>query len=179
MRISYDRTADTLAFVLGENSSSMRELGEGVTAAYGAGGELVMIQISEVLTRIGSLTDQRQVLLEGLGPPIAVGRPPSTIVTSHIVLDEKGVAWIDDTNIKVIEVAMDRVDWDWGPEAIRRQHPELSLAQIHAALSYYYDHQAKFDAEIQQADKQAQAMKSAQGNDTPVHRKLRTAASLP
>jgi uncharacterized protein (DUF433 family) len=28
------------------------------------------------------------------------------------------------------------------------QHPGLSLAQIHAALTYYYDHQSEMDAEI-------------------------------
>ncbi len=33
----------------------------------------------------------------------------STVLTAHIRLDESGIAWIDDTNIKVIEVAMDRI----------------------------------------------------------------------
>jgi uncharacterized protein (DUF433 family) len=31
-------------------------------------------------------------------------------------------------------------------------HPHLSLAQIHAALAYYYDHRAEVDASLQQAD---------------------------
>ena len=37
---------------------------------------------------------------------------------------------------------------------MHRQHPHLSLAQLHAALAWYYDHQAEMDAEIQrqQAD---------------------------
>lgn len=29
----------------------------------------------------------------------------STISPAHIVVDSRGVAWIDDTNIKVLEVA--------------------------------------------------------------------------
>ncbi len=33
-------------------------------------------------------------------------------------------------------------------EEIHFQHPHLSLAQIHAALSFYYDHQRQFDAQI-------------------------------
>jgi hypothetical protein len=35
------------------------------------------------------------------------------------------------------------------PEEISFQHPHLSLAQIHAALSYYYDHQQEIDAYIE------------------------------
>jgi hypothetical protein len=28
-------------------------------------------------------------------------------MTSHVWLDERGVAWLDDTNVKVVEVALD------------------------------------------------------------------------
>ena len=37
------------------------------------------------------------------------------------------------------------------PEQICEAHyNELTLAQVHAALSYYYDHQPEIDAELQQ-----------------------------
>ena len=72
----------------------------------------------------------------------------SILAPSHIRRDDHGVAWIDDTNVKVIEVVLDRVAYGWGPEEIHFQHPALSLAQIHAALAYYYDHQAELGAEI-------------------------------
>ena len=70
------------------------------------------------------------------------------IAHPHIRLDEQGVAWIDDANIKVIEVVLDRLAYGWSPEEIHVQHPHLSLAQIHAALAHYWDHQATLDAEI-------------------------------
>jgi uncharacterized protein (DUF433 family) len=57
--------------------------------------------------------------------------------TAHIHLDARGVAWIDETNIKVIEVVLDKLAYGWSPEEIHFQHPDLSMAQIHAALSYY------------------------------------------
>ncbi len=60
--------------------------------------------------------------------------PVST--TGHIRLDDRGVAWIDDTNTKVIEVALDMIAHGWSPEEIHFQHPHLSLAQIHAALGF-------------------------------------------
>ena len=65
------------------------------------------------------------------------------IAHPHIKLDEQGVAWIDDANVKVIEVVVDRLAYGWSPEEIHFQHVHLSLAQIHAALAYYYDHQAR------------------------------------
>ena len=68
--------------------------------------------------------------------------------TAHIVLDDRGRGWIDDTNVKVIEVVLDRFAWGLSPEEIHEGYPHLSLAQIHAAFSHYYDHQAAYDAEI-------------------------------
>jgi uncharacterized protein (DUF433 family) len=70
------------------------------------------------------------------------------IAAPHIKRDDRGVAWIDDTNVKVIEVVLDRLAYGWSPEEIHFQHPALSLAQIHAALTYYYDHQPELDTEI-------------------------------
>ena len=72
----------------------------------------------------------------------------SMIAHIHIRLDAQGVAWIDDANVKVIAVVLDRLAYGWSPEEIHFQHPHLSLAQIHAALAHYYDHQAALDAEI-------------------------------
>ena|ERR1043165_392877 len=66
----------------------------------------------------------------------------------YINLDESGRAWIDGANTKVIEIAMDRYAYGWSPEEIQFQHPHLSMAQIHAALSYYHEHREKMDSEI-------------------------------
>ncbi|MFQ5730927.1 MAG: DUF433 domain-containing protein [Planctomycetaceae bacterium] len=68
---------------------------------------------------------------------------------AHVQLDERDVAWIDNTNVKVIEVALEKIAHGSSVEEICEQHRGyLSLAQIHAALTWYYDHQAEFDAEI-------------------------------
>ena len=68
---------------------------------------------------------------------------------THISRDERGVAWIANTNTKVIEVAMDQAAYGWDAEEIHAAHPHLSLSQIHAALSYYHDHKAELDAQMQ------------------------------
>lgn len=68
---------------------------------------------------------------------------------THIRRDERGVAWVAETNTKVIEVAMDHVAYGWDAEEIHAAHTHLSLAHIHAALSYYHDHKQEFDAQMQ------------------------------
>src|SRR5947209_1354691 len=38
-------------------------------------------------------------------------------------------------------------------EEVLMAHPHLTLAQIHAALAYYFDHRAEVDASMQDADR--------------------------
>ena len=101
----------------------------------------------------------------------------AVLMTGHVQLDERGVAWIDDTNTKVIEVALDMIAHGWSPEEIHFQHPHLSLAQIHAALGYYYDHQPELDAQIQRGLRELQRLRKEAG-ESPVQKRLREMGKL-
>jgi len=46
------------------------------------------------------------------------------------------------------------------PSEIQRQYPHLSLAQIHAALAYYYDHQGEIDDTIERELREVAAIHS-------------------
>src|SRR5436305_14889388 len=72
----------------------------------------------------------------------------ATATMAHVEVDEHGVAWITNTKVKVIEVALDKIVHGSSPEEMHFQYPRLSLSQIHAALAYYYDHQSELDAEV-------------------------------
>ena len=61
-------------------------------------------------------------------------------ITPHIRIDEQGRAWIDDANVKVIEIVLDHIAYGWTADAIQENHPALALAQVYAALAWYYDH---------------------------------------
>jgi uncharacterized protein (DUF433 family) len=50
--------------------------------------------------------------------------------------------------IRVAQIVMDYLAHGWSAEEICRQHPPLKLAEVHAALGYYYDHQPEIDSEI-------------------------------
>ena len=99
------------------------------------------------------------------------------LTTTHIWLDERGVAWIDDTNTKVIEVALDMIAHGWSPEEIHFQHPHLSLAQIHAALGYYYDHKAEMDEQIRRGALEVQRLGTEAG-ESPIRKRLREMGKL-
>ncbi len=69
---------------------------------------------------------------------------------THIQRDERGVAWIAETNTKVIEVAAEQAAYGWEAEEIHAAaHPHLALSQIPAALSFYYDHKSELDDQMQ------------------------------
>ncbi len=96
----------------------------------------------------------------------------TTVTSTHIELDQQGVAWISGTKVKVIEVALDKLAHGSSPEEIHFQYPHLSLAQIHAALSFYYEHQTELDAEIGRRWAEVNEL-AAQEADSPLHRRLR------
>jgi uncharacterized protein (DUF433 family) len=52
------------------------------------------------------------------------------------------------TRIKVTQVAIEYERLGWTPDQIIDAHPHLTLAQVHDALSYYYENQAILDEEI-------------------------------
>lgn len=81
-------------------------------------------------------------------------------IVSHVHRDEQGRAWIDDTNVKVIEVVLDHLAYGWNAESIQENHPHLSLAQVYAALAWYYDHPVEMDAEIEQQDERLRSLRA-------------------
>lgn len=84
----------------------------------------------------------------------------STITYAHIEFTPDGVPLVAGTTTKVIEVALDRIAHGWSADEIHRQHPHLSLAQIHAALTYYYDHRLEMDAVIREQVEEVERLRA-------------------
>jgi uncharacterized protein (DUF433 family) len=93
-----------------------------------------------------------------------------TTAAPHIRLDDRGVTWVDETNTKVREIALDVIAHGWSPKEIQLQHPQLSFAQIHSALGYYYDHKTELDAEINAALNLAETLRKHSGESALRHR---------
>jgi uncharacterized protein (DUF433 family) len=96
----------------------------------------------------------------------------TAVFATQIGLDGQGVAWIGGTKVKVTEIVLDKIAYGWGPEEIHFQHPHLSLAQIHGALTYYYENQSDLDAQIRQGLEEADKL-ATEVSDAGFRRKLR------
>src|SRR5689334_652670 len=84
----------------------------------------------------------------------------AAVPIQHICLDERGVAYIVGTSMKVAHVVIDSQIWSMTPQQIQESYPHLSLAQIHAALAYYYDHKRTIDNEITQTTEEYQRLRA-------------------
>jgi len=56
---------------------------------------------------------------------------------------------------------MDYLAHGWSPDEMCRHYPHLTPAETHAAMTYYYDHQAENDAEIQAELTEVRAARAA------------------
>jgi uncharacterized protein (DUF433 family) len=97
---------------------------------------------------------------------------------THITLDDHGEAWIDDTNVKVIEVVLDKLAHGSTAEEMHVQFPHLSVAQIYSALAYYHDHRDEFDQRIERDRAEIRELRARSG-ETPGRLKLRSLGNRP
>ncbi len=75
----------------------------------------------------------------------------STISSYPHIVKEAGLpARLEDhPRTRVAMIVMDYLGRGLGPEDIVRHYPYLTLAEVHAAMTYYHDHQLEIDEEIQ------------------------------
>ena len=69
-----------------------------------------------------------------------------------ISLDERGIAYVAGTRMKVAQIVRERIGLEYTPADIIESHSLLTLAQVHAALSYYYCHKEEIDAYLLERD---------------------------
>jgi uncharacterized protein (DUF433 family) len=102
----------------------------------------------------------------------------SAIAYPHIEFDAGGAAVLSGSRTKVVEIALDYLAHHWDADEIHRQHPHLSLGQIHSALAYYFDHREELDRQI---DAQVEAVTELRdrAGPSPVIAKLYRLGRLP
>ena len=85
------------------------------------------------------------------------------ITYPHLEIRADNKPWITGTQTKVIEVVLDRLAHHWDAEEIQRQHPHLTLGQIHSCLAYYYDHELEMDRLIEEQLQSVQRQRNQNG----------------
>jgi len=73
--------------------------------------------------------------------------------------------------VRVAQIAMDYLAYGWSPDEMVRQHPNLSKAEAHAAMAYYFDHQKEIDAEIE-AEVRSAGASLKESSDSPLRLRL-------
>jgi uncharacterized protein (DUF433 family) len=67
---------------------------------------------------------------------------------------------IDGHRIKVEHIAVCHERMGMNPDEIVTSHPSITLAQVHAALAYYYEHKAEIDADIEEGERFIEKLKA-------------------
>jgi uncharacterized protein (DUF433 family) len=108
----------------------------------------VTLELPESLARELENADEaklRSILEWGLVGPPSIDHPHIARVPSIL----GGCPVIRGTRIPIWQIANAVVNLGEPIENFQADHPALTLAQIHAALSYYFDHQSEIDTEIE------------------------------
>jgi uncharacterized protein (DUF433 family) len=92
------------------------------------------------------------------------GLTMATATKSLIQIDQDGVAWIEGTTAKVIEIVLAKRAHNWTPEKVQAELPHLSLAQVYAALAYYHAHKEELDAELERRRQWAEEQRTQEQN---------------
>ena len=85
----------------------------------------------------------------------------TTALDGHIEVDDRGIARVAGTRLKVAHLVMDQMANRSSPEQLREQFPPLTLAQVYAALTYYHDHKDQLDAQIARGVGETEAARAA------------------
>jgi uncharacterized protein (DUF433 family) len=78
------------------------------------------------------------------------------MIYPHITMNARGIPCIDGARHRVIDIVADHVAHGYSAAQIVEQYPDLTPAQVHAALTYYYDHQAALDIALMASYTQAE-----------------------
>jgi uncharacterized protein (DUF433 family) len=95
--------------------------------------------------RVPPIASRSRAILEAM-PTVEHIQP-----TSHIEMTAGvcgGRPRVRGTRVKVSEIARRHVEDDESADEITEALPQLTLAQVHAALAYYYDHREEIEEEL-------------------------------
>jgi uncharacterized protein (DUF433 family) len=89
-------------------------------------------------------------------------RAMEAVMKQHIVMTPGvvgGKPRIDGTRIRVHDVSLWYIDWGWPVWKILEEFPQLTAAQVHAALAFYHDNRELIAQVIRDEDKVAEEFK--------------------
>jgi uncharacterized protein (DUF433 family) len=96
------------------------------------------------------------------------------VLETHIYRDEQGRACVKRAGVKVREIIENLEAYKCTPSELIRHFPHLMLAEVHAALTYYYDHRMEIDDVIRKG-REFEAELRASTPEAPATKRVREA----
>ncbi|MDS3860593.1 DUF433 domain-containing protein [Thermosynechococcaceae cyanobacterium BACA0444] len=103
--------------------------------------------------------------------------PPPALYPHIHKPDGQSAYLLSHPRIRVVHLVMDYLAHGWSVEEMCRQHPYLTLAEAHAAMGYYFDHQSEIDQEIRAELQQVEADQS-QATRSPFYLRMKAQGVL-
>ncbi len=82
------------------------------------------------------------------------------VTWQYLDIDAQNQATIANSRVSIAQLIQEKHAHGWSPEELHFQHPEISLAAIYYALSYYYTYQPQIDAQIAQEQEEIQNLQA-------------------
>jgi uncharacterized protein (DUF433 family) len=82
----------------------------------------------------------------------------------YIEVDDRGVAKLIGSRIKVMHLAAAQRANGWSAEQLCAEYPHLEPAQVYAALAYYHANKAEVDRQIDEDTRFAEEMRAKHPN---------------
>ena len=96
------------------------------------------------------------------------------VIYPHVEKNEGEAARLQRVpRVRVAQIVMDYLFHGWSVDEMCRHHPYLQPVEAHAAMTYYFDHVAEIDAEIQ-AEIQQSAEEKQRAFPSPLYLKLKS-----
>src|SRR5271169_2253174 len=87
---------------------------------------------------------------------------PLETIYPHIVKEQGQPARLEGhARTRVSMIVTDYVWRGWSAEEIALKYPYLTLAEVHAAMAYYFDHREEIDRELAAESMEVEAWKEA------------------
>ena len=71
------------------------------------------------------------------------------------------------TRVRVQDVVVWHERMNWSADEICTRHPQVTLADVYAALAYYHDHKSLIDQQMEAGRQKAEALQAAHPSKLP------------
>ncbi len=94
----------------------------------------------------------------------------TALMDGHIRLDERGVAYVGATRLKLIHLAMTYRSEGDSVARVLEEYDWIAPADLFGAITYYLDHRQAVDGEIADYHEASERMRAAAGESDLAHR---------